>query len=321
MARFSNFSGHHSRSPYDATLLAADRILAKKSEYEDDIRKVHTTAKMLAQTISAHGDITKSLLDSNENGDIENEGNRKEDEDVASDMEIFFKQQRERLKQICVRNVTNNRNVEYFLKALGSIRDDIRTKQQFESRQRDDGAEETPVDNPPDYRIIIEQKMKEIKHGADNGEIGVESVHEHRFYLEVCERLGEKEKKTKARHSRGGNDEDDELEIIPANESGSVISLKCPITGMLYEDPLKNKVCGHVISKAGFEQMVRTKKRACPVAGCTNRNVTHEQLEEDFEMVTRINRYKKRLQREREAQNQYSDDEDDNENPHMTVIH
>jgi SUMO ligase MMS21 Smc5/6 complex component len=121
------------------------------------------------------------------------------------------------------------------------------------------------------------------------------NIHDEKFCREIRSSLGIKEH---ASRGKKGDDSDEELEVL-RNPAGTQ-SLKCPITAMLYEEPLRNKVCGHVYSKEGIVQMLRARQTRCPVAGCRNGVVTMEQLEEDMETAMKVKRQRRREETERQ---------------------
>ena len=271
-----------------------------------------TICKLSTNYIAINGNVEKALLYNIDDSNDEENKSSVEAEEYNNKTIFFLRQQRDMLKEICGENARKLRDVEQFVQAMGSIRDDIRTKQQIENPT--DAIEKVENEHTfPDYRLIIDGKMAEIREQEKNNDVGEVSEY-HKFSLEVRDRLGEKEKR---------KEDEDELEVIPTQNNDSERSLKCPITGMFYENPLRNKVCGHVYSKSGFQQMLRSKKAKCPVFGCNNKNVSQSQLEEDFEMEMRIRRYMSRIQREREASHLSNSDEDDDEEEtpaRMTVI-
>ncbi|KAI8915027.1 hypothetical protein DFJ77DRAFT_464369 [Powellomyces hirtus] len=66
------------------------------------------------------------------------------------------------------------------------------------------------------------------------------------------------------------DDEEEGLAIISQHES-----LKCPLTQMIYEDPVTSQVCKHSYSSKAITQHIRMSQRTephgraeCPVAGC-----------------------------------------------------
>jgi hypothetical protein len=91
---------------------------------------------------------------------------------------------------------------------------------------------------------------------------------------------------------------------IARNPTSSSEALKCPIMGKLFRDPVRSKVCGHIYSRQGIEQLLRQSgHRAsvrCPVAGCSNSALTSAQLEEDHEAAMKVRRQKRREANERE---------------------
>jgi SUMO ligase MMS21 Smc5/6 complex component len=105
-------------------------------------------------------------------------------------------------------------------------------------------------------------------------------------------------------NSNGGtnlNEEDDlEVTIVQRDDPRS---LKCPITRQLFENPVKNKICGHSYDKEAIIQHLRiARNKKCPVAGCNNINIKADQLLENIELTQEVRRYKRRvdLQKERD---------------------
>lgn len=63
--------------------------------------------------------------------------------------------------------------------------------------------------------------------------------------------------------------EDDDLEMTYHSKR----SLKCPITMMTYENPVRSKVCPHIFSRDAVMEMIsrNSGQIKCPVAGCDKR--------------------------------------------------
>lgn len=135
------------------------------------------------------------------------------------------------------------------------------------------------------------------------------------FYSKsVRERLGEKNKQKRSRNNRQSTTEDD-IEIMPetythTQANGTTTNsetyeneargLKCPITKMLFEHPVRSKVCGHIYDLKGLEQMWKAKRFQCPVPGCSNTSVKKDQLEDDEEMKMKVRSYLRRVERMKE---------------------
>ena len=83
--------------------------------------------------------------------------------------------------------------------------------------------------------------------------------------------------------------------------------------------PYRNKVCGHTYELDGIKFYLRT-KNTCPVAGCSNTQVSMSDLEEDVELAMNIKRYARGLEREKRMRLSQTDGvedldgEDDNDN-------
>jgi SUMO ligase MMS21 Smc5/6 complex component len=164
------------------------------------------------------------------------------------------------------------------------------------------------TDDSLDYERIIQDKMRQYS-AAANAESQVD-VRDEKFCRDIRSSLGIKDRASKK--NRDDDESDEELEVL-RNPVGAQ-SLKCPITTMLYVEPLRNKVCGHVYSKAGIVQLLRSGRAKCPVAGCRNGSVTMSQLEEDVETEMKVKRQRRREETERQqraSQAIYDSEEED----------
>ena len=90
-----------------------------------------------------------------------------------------------------------------------------------------------------------------------------------------------------------GNEDDD---IVLDHETQS---LKCPITLVILDKPVRNATCPHVYSLDAIRELVRHGNGMCkcPVAGC-GAMVTMSQVREDKVMARKI-----RIERAREEEN------------------
>ncbi|KAL3924201.1 MAG: hypothetical protein SGILL_001192 [Bacillariaceae sp.] len=186
---------------------------------------------------------------------------------------------RESLKEIALDNVEKERQLKAYKSAVVSLGNGPNASVADDFQ----GKLEVAV---KEQRGIIEQQHMDPK--------------EEPTYLQLCQQLGE----------TPGN-EDDDIAVIPVQDTQS---LKCPITRHFLEDPVKNTVCGHKYSRAAILQQLRTYKK-CPVAGCTNTNVTVSQLETDELTATFVRRAMKRQKMEEQKLSQNAvdleDDDDD----------
>ena len=124
-------------------------------------------------------------------------------------------------------------------------------------------------------------------------EMGHFDAQKQKHYQEVCDFLGEEP---------SGADDEIQVQVNSASQRSHLI---CPFTTTLMEDPVKNKVCGHIYSRAGIENHVKQRQRnrgacACPVPGCSNRNITLDQLETDLRTQQMVRREQRRLDHEKE---------------------
>ena len=252
-----------------SSLLAVDRILDRGSNYREAITKNHTLSKLLAECMAPDGTLEQSVLQVVE-----------DDPALKEELQKSFQEQRDRLKKVAEKNVQNGRNVDAFIGALQAVRTQVQTHQE--------------TDEPPDYEKIINDKMQEYTASQKANQLDLK---DEQYCRDIRAALGEKEA------ARKNDESDEELEVLRNPNSSE--SLKCPVMGKLVEDPLRSKVCGHVYSRVGIEQLLhqnrhRGGKIRCPVAGCSNSAVTREQLEEDHEAAMKVRRLKRREANERE---------------------
>lgn len=115
------------------------------------------------------------------------------------------------------------------------------------------------------------------------------------------------------------DDEDEELVV-----TGGVLSLKCPLTLKLFEEPYSNNVCKHTFEKAAILEMMQgatvfyeggrgrnrgegVKKLKCPVPGC-DKMLEESEFYDDVMVARQVKREKLRLEREEEAGEESDED-------------
>jgi SUMO ligase MMS21 Smc5/6 complex component len=87
----------------------------------------------------------------------------------------------------------------------------------------------------------------------------------------------------------------------------------------LFEEPCRNKKCGHVYSREAILNYLKTQQRnrrpcKCPTAGCDNLHVTEDQLEKDAMLEIAVNRERRRIDKQRlDRASQASQVEDDDD--------
>ncbi|KAL3940671.1 MAG: hypothetical protein SGBAC_004836 [Bacillariaceae sp.] len=184
---------------------------------------------------------------------------------------------REALRQLSKTNVKHEREVGAFVSAIRKTLDEPDIKE---------------------YSTFInENKEKELSMINQNS---VEITQE-RMYLDMCTNLGDVSAK----------DQDDELEVVGGS---TTMSLKCPITGTLLQDPMRNKVCHHVYSKHAILSYARKGNAKCPNVGCGNITLSIGQLEDDHQTGRLVKREKIRLEEEKRQRTQNAmelEDDDD----------
>lgn len=184
----------------------------------------------------------------------------------------FIERSKRRLKEIATSNAKRMKEIDHFVSAVSSLN--------HSQRKNDDNADDA---SPINYESAIYTALEQIRQNDDQQQQDIDT---HPMVIELKSTLGETIR------------QDDDLEIV-GNTNTNGESLKCPVTGLLYENPVKNKVCGHIYDKAGLHQVLKNRKCTCPVAGCTNRNLSEGQVAEDEEMKRKVKRFKMREEQER----------------------
>lgn len=300
--------------------MAISKAIRSESEYRSALKKVNANAMSLAELLSISGPIEQTLLDSvttsKTNGSSSQEGRSSRRTSSAEEErrqnEMFLEEQRARLKTLVKRNISSVLNVDSFIGAVDAMKGEVETRQK-RKRSDDDGggSDDEAGEDPPNYEDMIQRKMEAAKQSQDQH--GVE-MKDHQLMKRYREKMGEKDDQT---------NEDEELEVI--NQSGGAESenavLKCKMTLKRFVRPYKNKVCGHVYEHDAIMQYLRSKK-ACPMPGCSNQNVTKEQLEEDEEMRIKVRRKNRREVEEKMARDRERDEleSDEGEDGGVTLI-
>lgn len=185
---------------------------------------------------------------------------------------------RDRLKKLAENNVLQERKLHAFVQSLRNIVDD---------------------ENVEDYQAALEKSMDTEEQKIARTSV---EVTQERMYLDICSKLGEGQ-------TGSGVAGDDDLEVLATGDS--TVNLNCPFMTTLMVDPVKNKVCGHSYSKEAILNHIRkSRSPSCPVAGCSNRHVTQEQLEDDRETARLIRREQVRQQHQQRQLTQNALDAD-----------
>jgi hypothetical protein len=245
----------------------------KESQYKEEIKRNHGFCKATAVRLSPDGGGMEETLRMLAN----------QDDAIVTDAQVqeFLQEQRGRLKQLAKENVQDERTVDSFLAALSTLQEQIQTGAGAAAATEDE-------DHIEDYTSIIQKLMQQNQAERQSTMLPME---QETYYREVCNEMGE----TMA-SANNNNDDDDEIQVM--RPSGSQAnSLKCPLTSMLLEEPVKSKNCGHTYSKQAILNHLRVRKQ-CPVAGCNNHTLNESQLEPDQEKEMQVRRERKRQERE-----------------------
>mmetsp|Transcript_12010 Transcript_12010/g.34709 ORF Transcript_12010/g.34709 Transcript_12010/m.34709 type:complete len:294 (+) Transcript_12010:109-990(+) len=205
-------------------------------------------------------------------------------------------EQRQRLKQLTQKNIERDEQITIFLKSLQDIGNQCHNENTENYQQ--------------ELQDRMKQKMDDRNKSKRRRKSSANDYMKHPMYQELCQKLGEEAA------VKGDDDEDEELMVMNTGESNT--DLKCPLTGTMLEDPVKNSVCGHIFSKAALQNHLRVSNRKqCPMPGCINTNITMSQFEVDRETAILIRR-EKHKQESQNRPNQGAldldrDDDDDDE--------
>ncbi len=278
-------------------LLACERAIDKSEEQKQSVKKLQARGIMIADVIKTDSDIAEVLKASSSS-------------DNAKAAEEFLSKAYARLKVLAEGNAKRIYDIEDFVDAVKYVRAEVQENLAASNANNDAGAgTSTVTTDAPDYERSIHDAVERVRQERANGPSRL-PYEDHAMSLEMREALGEKIPKKRSRASRGGDDDEDDLEIVQ-NRVDDVHSLKCPITGMFFVNPVKNKVCNHVYDRAGLDQLIRARKNTCPVPGCANRSLSLAQVEEDEQMKLKVKRHKAREEAEKRKKD-LEDDDDEN---------
>jgi hypothetical protein len=277
-------------------LLACERAIDKSEEQRQSVRKLQARGVMIADVIKPNSDIAEIL--------------RASDEKSADE---FLSAAYARLKVLAEGNAKRIYDIEDFVDAVKVVRSEVHANlAATQNNEAGEATATTATTDAPDYERSIHNAVERVRQERANGPSRL--PHEdHAMSIEMREALGEKVQKKRSRASRGGgaDDDEDDLEIVQ-NRNDDVHTLKCPITGMFFVNPVKNKVCNHVYDRAGLDQLIRARKHTCPVPGCANRSLGLAQVEEDEQMKLKVKRHKAREEAEKRQKDMEDDDDDEN---------
>jgi hypothetical protein len=290
--------------------LACDRAIEKSDEYRQSVKKIQARATAIADLVRPDGDIAE----------------------VLGVSDTFLSSAYDRLRALAEGNARRMNEIDFFVEAVKEVKAHL---QQNNDANNDAAAAAaaaaavaggmattTTTPDAPNYERSIHDALENVRRMREGDPRRV-PPEEHELSIEIREALGEKiKKKKRGRSSRGGgddddDDDDDDLEIV--RNKDDVHALKCPFTGMLFENPVKNKVCGHVYDRAGLAQLLGMRKATCPVPGCSNKTLSLAQVEEDEQMKLKVKRHRAREEAEKRKRD-LEEDDDDQEGGGYTVV-
>ena len=285
---------------------ATESIARRHHDYLVPIHNTHSLAKTAADRLKVQGEIEQLLK---ELGHHEPE---------------WLQAQRQRLLQLGASNDEMTHHVGTFVTAIR----DLGNNNNRETNGDDDDEEEATT-TPLDYEQLLQQGMQDqqLLTSTDNKNNNSHSTNDM-----MAKEIRSKLELPPLNDQDQDDEEDQELQVVTgghtSSTSAALFRLKCPLTGTLLEDPVKNSVCGHAYSKAAIvDHLRRARTKVCPMVGCHNKQVTNDQLVPDLELTQLVRRHKRRSDANKErhdltqiledVDNQDDDDDsdlDDNNN-------
>jgi hypothetical protein len=276
----------------NVTTAVLDTIISREASDREGIAQNQSLCRTMASRLAApYGDLEQTLLPlCKENNAVAEE----------TDVRAFLQEQRARIKKLAKGNVERERKLQIFLETLRTLKE-----QALNEANTDPSTDDEPM-QVVDYKEKIETLMEQTRVEHQNTQL---PMHQEAYYREILAELGEKEP---VLVKKDGGDDDD-IEFLN-HQSSSEKSLKCPITMVLLEEPVKNKTCKHVYSKAGIMQLMGQKGFCkCPVPGCGNHQVTLVQLEKDLQKDMLVRRARRRQAADSEQQASQAEMQDSDE--------
>lgn len=295
---------NNNNSVNSTALMAITKALRSETDYRSAVKKINANAMILAESLSHSGVIEQTLIGAT---DAENGG-----EEERQNNADFLEQQRVRLKALVARNVRSERTVAAFVESVNELKEEVRERERKRKRrwtedelEGDDEGGIPEEEEPPNYEDVIRSKMEVVKRAQEQNSVAIEDE----VWTRRCrEKLGEKD-------PRGVDDEDLEVMTQPGASQSQDSALRCKLTLQRFVRPFRNKLCNHVYEHQAIMQYLKTKK-ACPMPGCNNQNMTEAQFEEDEEIIMKVRRLERREEEEKKARakaRESLDDEYDDE--------
>jgi hypothetical protein len=273
---------------------ATESITRRHHDYLVPIQNNHSLAKTAADRLKVGGEIEQLL------------------KELGCHEPEWLQAQRQRLLQLGASNDERTYQVGAFVTAVRDL--GSHGNNNSETHDDDDEEEATSID----YEQLLQQGMQDKLTADKNSNSTNKNNHDKAKEIRSKLEMPPEEQDLEA--------QDQELQVVGGHAASAVSALKCPLTGTLLEDPVKNSVCGHAYSKAAIlDHLRRAKGKVCPMVGCHNRRVTMDQLVPDLELTQLVRRHKRRSDANQEHlltqvleddDSDLDDDDDDNDENH-----
>ena len=294
-------------------LLACNRAIDKSDEYKKSVKMLQARVQHIADTVRPDGDLAEILRAA---------AGATSSNDISD--EAFLSKAYDRLRALGVGNAKRMEDIDNFVDAIKEVKTQVERNSKNNNNNdaaavagggdvaaTEGGGEGVGISTTPtvDYERAIHDALENIRHVREQDTRRIPHE-EHELSLDIRKALGEKIKKNKSARGGGGDDDDDdELEIVH-NRNDDIHALKCPITAMLFDNPVRNKVCGHIYDLAGLKHLLSSRKTKCPVSGCANMTLSLNQVEDDEQMKLKVKRHKQREVNEKRNRDLEDDDND-----------
>jgi len=143
-----------------------------------------------------------------------------------------------------------------------------------------------------ELRLTVEDLKRARKSTQRRTDIYELKVGLGRLYQSV--NTGKNQKRVAAMDSDFDSDDPTPTKKKSKKVDSDEASMKCPITGMFFKDPVTNRVCNHTYDRAGLNQMIGAWNFTCPILGCPNRNLSLSQVDSDEMMKLKVREYLQR---------------------------
>eukprot|EP00536_Pseudo-nitzschia_multiseries_P009421 jgi/Psemu1/288454/fgenesh1_pg.261_\ len=188
---------------------------------------------------------------------------------------------REELKENATQNIAMERSLQAYVSATRVVCGNANAAMNQHGNEHETETDIKPHQFEDQMNVDYMKAMEDIERTAA-------PVTQDPTYAKLCRLLGEDE------------EQDDELAVVNDHDT-SGNEIKCPLTMVLMENPVRSSVCGHSFERDAILQHLRKSKK-CPKPGCTNVRMTPDEFSDDPDTAMKVRRHKKREEATKRAQ-------------------